>query len=298
MVFLAYVISLVIAVINLSKHSINFSMLISKKNPVATLATLVLLSYSKLLQIIISALSMAKLTLPNGSFERVWLPDASIKYLYGKHIFLFIVAILILILGAAYTILILLWQWLLKWVKYQKLCHFLEPYHAPYVLKHRYWTGLLLLVRIAVYLAMVLNGSGNPSMNLLVIIMATSGLLFLKGQIGRIYKSKVTDTIQTVCYLNILLLSTTKLFMREARSDDDIPSFLSGLMTLLLFLYVLIYHVFIELCLKRCRKINIKDNEPNDSNSIIHPPIQRDKVKPTFSIISGPGYNPLVYGSS
>ena len=253
--FPTYIITLVLAIIVLSRRSIAFSMLIAKKNPVATLATLVLLSYSKLLRTIISALSMAKLKLPNGYYENVWLADATVKYLQGKHIALFIVATMILIVGAFYTFLLLFWQWLLKCVKYQKLCHFLEPYHAPYIFKHRYWTGLLLLVRIAIYLAMVLNGSGDPSMNLLMIIIATSVLLFLKGHIGRIYKSKITDMIETVCYLNVLLLSAAKLFLLEARKDDAIPSFISGLFTLLLFLYILAYHAFTELCLKQCKKL-------------------------------------------
>ena len=253
--FPTYIITLVLSIIVLSRYSITFSMLISKKNPVATLATLILLSYSKLLRMIISVLSMAKLKHPSGTYERVWLADATVKYLQGKHVTLFIVAIVILILGAIYTFLLLFWQWLLKWVKYQKLCHFLEPYHAPYIYKHRYWTGLLLLVRIVIYLAMALNGSGDPSMNLLVIIIATSGLLFLKGQIGRVYKSKITDVIETVCCLNILLLSAAKLFLREARRDHVIPAFISGVITLLLFLYVLAYHAFVELCLKHCKKL-------------------------------------------
>ena len=289
--FPMYVISLVFAIIFLSRKSITFSMLISKKNPVATLATLVLLSYSKLLRMIISVLSMAKLKFPNGSFESVWLPDATIKYLQGGHISLFIAATVILILGAAYTFLILFWQWLLKWVKYQKLCHFLEPYHAPYILKHRYWTGLLLLVRIAIYLAISLNGSGDPSMNLLVIIVATSGLLFLKGQIGQIYKSKKIDVIETICYLNLLLLSAAKLFTRETRNDHVISSFVSGLITLILFLYVLAYHAFTELCLKQCRKFKQNRQKPTEteevSDNINYQPVNEDKLKPTFSTVDG-----------
>ena len=289
--FPMYVISLVFAIIFLSRKSITFSMLISKKNPVATLATLVLLSYSKLLRMIISVLSMAKLKLPNGSYESVWLPDATIKYLQGGHISLFITATVILILGAAYTFLILFWQWLLKWVKYQKLCHFLEPYHAPYILKYRYWTGLLLLARISIYLAISLNGSGDPSMNLLVIIVATSGLLFLKGQIGQIYKSKKIDVIETICYLNLLLLSAAKLFTREMRKDHVIPSFVSGLITLLLFLYVLAYHAFTELCLKQCRKFKQNRRKITETEEVSYninqQPVNEDKLEPTFSTVDG-----------
>ena len=51
-----YVFFLVLMVILISERSKQFSMLIGKKNPVATLATLILLSYAKLLHIIITAL--------------------------------------------------------------------------------------------------------------------------------------------------------------------------------------------------------------------------------------------------
>ena len=86
-------------------------------------------------------------------FEVVWLPDASIPYLSGKHIPLFILAILILTIGVAYTFGLIAWQWLVrlpdivpfKWTKGAKLTYLMDAYHAPYVTKNRYWTGLLLL---------------------------------------------------------------------------------------------------------------------------------------------------------
>ena len=154
--FPSYVIFLTIMIIIVSEYSLRFSHLIARKNPVATLATVILLSFTMFLRTIIAVLSFAILDYPDGH-KRVWLPDASIEYLSGKHIALLIVAILILIVGSAYTCLLFFWQWLLhhqsktvfKWVKYQRLCHFIEPYHAPYEFKHRYWTGLLLFVRVA-----------------------------------------------------------------------------------------------------------------------------------------------------
>ena len=60
--FPAYLILLVIIVIILSERSTKFAQLIGRKYPVATQATLILLSYIKLLQIIITSLSFAILT--------------------------------------------------------------------------------------------------------------------------------------------------------------------------------------------------------------------------------------------
>ena len=177
--FPSYITSLVVMVIIVSEHSMKFSRLISKKNPVATLATVVLLSYTMFLRTVSATLSFATLNYPDGSHKRVWLSDASVEYLSGKHIVLFIAAILILILSIAYTSLLFFWQWLLhhqnksvfKWVMSQRLCHFIEPYHAPYEFKHRYWTGLLLFARVALYLVFALNVSGDPGVNLLAIIL-------------------------------------------------------------------------------------------------------------------------------
>ena len=216
--FPVYLIVLVLMVIVISEHSIKFARLIGRMNPVATLATLVLLSYTKLLRSIIAALSFAILKFPDGSSKVVWLPDASVEYLKGKHIILFTVAILILLPGIAFTLILFLWQWLLhyqnkaifKWIRYNKLKLFLEPYHAPYELQYRYWTGLLLLVRAAVYVIIsVVNVSNDPGVNLLAIAISTLLLIFiiLKAARGRIYKKWPVQTLEEICYANMIILS-------------------------------------------------------------------------------------------
>ena len=110
--FPAYLVFLVIAVITMSKWSTKFSQFIGKRNPVATLATLILFSYAKFLHVIIAALSFTILHYPDGSREVVWLPDATVSYFLGKHSALFTAALFILIICTAYTILIFSWQWL------------------------------------------------------------------------------------------------------------------------------------------------------------------------------------------
>ena len=116
--FPTYVILLVVLVIIISSYSTKFSNLIGKKDPVATLATLILLSYAKLLELCFRSLSVGILKYPDGSSEMLWLPDATVKYLSGKYVPLFIAAVLILLVGLVYTPLLFSWQWLLylpKW---------------------------------------------------------------------------------------------------------------------------------------------------------------------------------------
>ena len=170
--FPLYIIFLVVTIIIISERSVCFARLIGRKNPVATLDTLILLSYVKFIRIIITTFSFAVLDYPDNSHKIVWLPDATVKYFSGKHVALLITATLILTAGIAYTVILFSWQWLLyrqnkklfKWIRYQRLRMFLEPYHAPYTFQHRYWTGLLLLVRVVLYIISAVNVSGDPGL--------------------------------------------------------------------------------------------------------------------------------------
>ena len=65
--FPAYLIAVPFVIIIMSKYSSRFAKLIGKRNPIATLATLVLLSYMKFLCNIIDVFSVADLRYPNGS---------------------------------------------------------------------------------------------------------------------------------------------------------------------------------------------------------------------------------------
>ena len=308
LVFPAYVILLVVMVICISERSTRFAQLIGRKNPVATLATLILLSFTKFLHTTIAALSFSILDYPDGSREVVWLPDGTISYLSGKHVLLFITAILILLAGVAYTSLLFSWQWLiyyqlkiLKWAKHHKLSLFLEPYHAPYKFKHRYWTGLLLLVRAVLYIASALNVSRSPRVDLLVTGIVMMSLLLLKGHVGNkssIYRKWLVDVLETACYVNIITLSFARLYTLEKNEDQTIVAYISGTITLALFLVVFIYHIFTEVCFKTklCTQLRQTRRTPTDHDEVllIDYPLAyselRDPPQPTVSWIDAPSH--------
>ena len=251
--FPLYVISLVIMIIFASEHSTRFAKLLARKNPVATLATLILLSYSKQLQTIISTLSFATLQYPDGSSRTVWLPDASVEYLKGKHIVLFITAILILLAGALYTILLFTWQWLLRhqdktllrWMKYQKLCHFIEPYHAPYNFSQRYWFGLLLIARIPVYIVSAVTR--DPRVKLLFTSAVILCLLVVKifSLEKQIYRKRLLDIFDTIVHVNIICFAALTSYIFDIHSSQQIYAAIahfSVCVTLTLLVCVILYH--------------------------------------------------------
>ena len=179
-----------IVIILISERSLRFSRLIGKRNPIATLATLVLLIQTNVLEVAVVALMPATLSFitMNGSHqETVWLPDGKIKYLQGKHVPLFVTAIIIVVVLITYMLLLFSWQWIsyipsrlwiLKWTKNQKLSSFIEAYQAPYYAKHCYWTGFLLLVRVVLILISIAS-EDSDSTGPLVSIIFILGILFL-----------------------------------------------------------------------------------------------------------------------
>ena len=152
-VFPVYIWMIVGLLILVSHFSDKFAKLLGN-NPVSVLATLILLSYAKILRTIIAAINVTYLEYEYPTYSKgVWLYDANINYLSGKHIPLFLVAMFsFLFIFLPYTLLLLFGQWL-QAMSHLRLCAwvnrlkpFMDSYHAPYKAKYRYLPGLLLLL--------------------------------------------------------------------------------------------------------------------------------------------------------
>ena len=211
--FPTYVILLVIIVIVASECSSRFAKLIGEGNPVAVLATMILLSYAKFMSAIFSIFPLFYGPSAYGScgLDFGGVDNIEVIKMYGTGEFkataysIIICSTIIPLLCIIHTSLLFSWQWLLryqdkaifKWVRYQKVHHFLEPYNAPYIAEYRYWTGLLLLVHILLYLTSVLNFSLDTRIDLMAVILVVGGLILLKGVIvKRIYKNWILDIME------------------------------------------------------------------------------------------------------
>ena len=247
--FPTYIVFIVIVIIQLSYHFDAFGRLLGKRDPVATLATLILLSYTKLLQTVITAFSYATLNYPNGSREYVWLSDATIRYFTGKHGMLLIAAVAILLIGLVYTFLLFSWQWLLCCpsvrIKFIKLVSFLELYHVPYQPNHRYWTGLLLLVRVSVYLVSAFNPSGDPKITLLSTAFIMSCLLvYIAAFDVSIYKTRFIKVMESFTYFNIITLSIFTWYNLNTATNQNIVTNISVGITFIQLLGVISFHIY------------------------------------------------------
>ena len=306
LIFPVYIILIVIAVIVTSHYSRRFASVIGHKNPIATLATLILLSYAKLLQSTIGILSFSILHYTplndKNSFTRVvWLKDGSVEYLKGIHVPLFIAAALILLLGFFYTLLLLSWQWLVKfsnttvfcWLRSTKLSSFIDAYHAPYIPRNRYWTGLLLLARFILYLTAAANISGEPRINLLTLLLVIGSILLLHGLSGvSIYKTWTLNVVEFTTYFNILSLTAVEFYnIQHVDSTHKAAAYMSISIQMILFISLLVHHVVTEFGLvkkiKHCYQIlqnSLQSRQVLHSYHQVHSNASRRKV--TFSEVT------------
>ena len=247
-----YVWALVGIIIFISHYSSKVATILGT-NPTAVLATLFLLSYTKFLRAIIVSLSYTTLEYPNNTHISVWLYDANITYFSKKHVPLFTTALVCLVvLFLPYTVFLIFSQWLrsksgryriLTWVNHYRVIPFLEAYHAPYTDKHRYWTGLMLLVRCVLFLLFALNSLGDPSINLLAIGSVTAVLPIVYALLGnRVYKNWYLNTLELSFIVNLCILALATLYIRSTGGNQNAVTFTSVSVAFATFVGIVIYH--------------------------------------------------------
>ena len=128
-------------------------------------------------------------------------------------------------------------------------------YHVPYNSKHRYWPGLLLIVRIILYIAASVSVSSRPNIIPFLTVLFVGGLLFLKGMIrSTIYKNTIVDMINTTLHFNILVLATFSLVFFKSDTTRQIAfAYISTLVTFILLVVAIVYHI--ALLIKSRRKL-------------------------------------------
>ena len=252
LVFPVYIWVIVGFLVYISDRSVTVTKLLGS-SPVPVLATLFLLSYAKVLRTIIAALSLTVLHYPHKNVM-VWIHDANVPLV--KYVPLALVAVLFsLFLFLPYTLLLLLGQWLqtkshlclLSWVRNPKLKAILDTYYAPYKPKHRYWTGLLLFVRCALFLVFAFNISGNDSVNLLVISSTTSGIFIWFALSGKVYKSRYLNALELSFILNLGILAVATYHVNQSGGSQGAVTYTSVGIAFLTFVGIVTYHIYIRI---------------------------------------------------
>ena len=252
--FPIYILFLAFSITIASRH-VDFVSKLCGRNIVPVLASLFLLSYTKLQRAISASLSFTAVDVSNGDKNFVWLEDGNVRYLQGKHIPLFLVSILFLIiLFIPYTLSVMLGPWLQTKTRYRVFCWvlklkpFFDVCFGPLKDKHRYWTGVLLVSRIILSLVSTGNVLGDDSVDLIAIVTLVIILLALLGQAGGVYKTWILTLLESFFLANLGILASVTLYNKESGGSQYASVCVSTGSAFAIFCLIVLYH-----CLKSIR---------------------------------------------
>ena len=211
------------AVIILARYSSRMATMMGS-NPVSVLATLFLLSYTKLLRVCIAIISLTYVEYPNGT-KMVWLFNGNIEYLGAEHLPLFVVAVVVLIvLCVPYTLILLLGQWLNKCTNEVisrvmfRIKPIMDAYYGPLKDNHRYWIGVLLLSRAIIHIVLALNPDRTGRAIWLAIAVLSIFLLQMIGYVKGFYQSWCVSAYEVTIISNLALYTLAKLYSEGTES--------------------------------------------------------------------------------
>ena len=250
-VFPIYILSLVSVIIVIGRHSST----VARIKAVPVVATLMQLSYSKLVRTIITIFSFCQFNAPNSSVSYIWIYDGNVIF-EGSHVVLFIFGLLVTIVFIIpYTLLLLLAPFL-QTRSHRYGCHwihkfkpFLDCYYAPFKDRYRFWTGVLPVIRLPLYLVFILSQS--PTIKLWVIIIVIYIYVIALITLS-VYKKWFVSLLEVFFLVNISAICVVAL-------NDPISNMIGldivvTLVTIALFVFLGIvgYHAVKNRHLNRC----------------------------------------------
>ena len=220
-VFPLYIWLLILIIILTSRYSRQITKIITS-NIVSVLATLLLLSYAKLLKTSIEVFSLVRLQLLNGNVTNRWKPDANIPYLGQLHVPLFLMSlVMVLVYMIPFTLLILLGP-LLQAKSHYRILHWinrLKPFHdafyGPYTSKYRYWPGILLFARLLILGTFAFYSLTHFKLS--AVSMTAAALLVLWMVIGRtkatsLYQKNYLNYLELYFLINLLAFAVLSIY--------------------------------------------------------------------------------------
>ena len=253
-VFPGYVWFLLILIIILSQYSSKMVRLVGRQ-AIPVLATMILLSYTKLIRIVFQILHHTNIHCNGKTNVKLlrWYVDANVQYLRGfchLPLLLFSLAILILLIFpyTFYLLTIPLFERHLskyfccckKFLMYMK--PFFDAYGGPYKDKCRFWTGFLLLVRVVLALVVSLDTKATISLDVLtsILIVIISMYFLLRG----IYRHLPLACLEMSFFLNLMFMAYVNVQTCERSKLSQELSIAMVLVSFVVFCGIILYHVW------------------------------------------------------
>ena len=199
------------------------------------LATLFLLSYTKILRTVSNVLFSYStiIQLPSGHSTIVWSVDANVKILGIKFIALFIVCLIIFLLLIPFNVTLLFTRSLLRFRIINHFKPLLDVYQGPYKDKFYFWTGLHLIIK-AVFFGM---SALDDTINL------TASIVMLCAMVGFVgYSCPFKNSLQN-CHEIIALLNLNTMCAFILSGQNVVAVNIMIALAAVHFVFIVIYHV-------------------------------------------------------
>ena len=210
---------------------------------VSVLGTIFLLSYMKIMRIIIATMNPSTLMeYPSRSDIVVWSEDGNLTYFGLPHIFLFIAGLAAIFLWLPYTLILLMigcfrrvpLSRLLKWTK--RFSPLFDAYFAPLKHQHKYWFGVLLLARGILLICFASTLLDIPQCANLLILFVVGVILLFYVTIILPHRNRDVLLVNGSFLANLALLSGFALFTETQPNGSTLKLVIITLSTGLAFL--------------------------------------------------------------
>ena len=242
-VFPVYMWCIVVVLIVVSRFSTRVSNWTSRSS-VQVLATLLYLSFAKLLLTVIDILMPVTIKTPEGDFT-VWYIDGNVSYWNDTgHIVLLIVAVIV---GVVYLMPFVVWTTcgsLLLRFRYVRLRRSaVDAYHGQYRGGWGWWFGARVCLLVMSYVNYAMLRGTNPSL-LLVIHMSLMSLFTFVQLLFRPFRLFWLNMLDSAVLGNLIAVEFLSLYTELKQDTTSYVPFISSLMVMIiiLLLFIMISH--------------------------------------------------------
>ena len=252
-VFPFYIWVIIIAIIIISKYSSKLSRIVGS-NAVPVLATLMLLTYTKLIRIYTLTIKLTPLEVENSNSFLVWAFDGNIAVFSLKQnlLFAFTVSVFFIVVlpFTVFAMVVPIFEKQLSakcgslWLRFLKPV--IDAYSGPFNDSRRYWVGFGLVARVIIAITVPFLNDTNA---LLVVFFVVLFLLSLFTLFGGYYKNKYLNYLEV--WTNLNLLAITVLALGDAAY---IGTVLTVSLMLVTFICVILFHIIQKIILRLANK--------------------------------------------
>ena len=232
-----YLIFIATLIIITSRYSTTIQRLTARR-ALPVLATLFLLSYTKILRIVSSVLFFySTIThLPSKHTTLVWSVDANVPLFGVRFTILFIVCPILFLILVSFDIILLFTRTLSRFRFINKFKPLLDTYQGPYKDKFYYWTGLQLLIR-TVFFGI---SSLDRNVNIAISIILLSVIIGLNG-VMQPFKIKYKNYQELLLFFNLHGLYVSLLYSQGTANSTTVNVAIT--VSVVHFSFIIVYHM-------------------------------------------------------